>query len=520
MCSLKLAALPLLLLGAYTGQAQVRVDFSAKPTKTSEVPFVSVGSDRAAIFLRDMHQRDLAALQREMQFKYLRCHGIFNEEMDVVRREADGTLKFNWTKVDRFIDRLKAVGIRPFIEFGYMPEVMASGRETCFYYRGNTTPPKSQTEWGQLVSEFTKHEIQRFGIKEVREWYFEVWNEPNLDYFWRGTQADYFKLYETSARALKAIDPKLRVGGPGTAGLGWIKEFLDFCHQNNVPVDFASTHNYGATQGFVDPDGKSQTILDTKPDAVYAGFAWIRSVVKASKYPKLQLFITEWGPSYSQADPVHDNYICAAWILEKLSKSLPHTDGMSYWAFSDQFEEGGPVRTPFHGGFGLLNYDGLKKPGFFAYKFLSELKRQQFPSSDERTIATKAGDQVSLVTWDYTEPVLTEPNNPFFHKDQKPRTLANKVIELVGLTPGYYRLEATPAGYMQNDVFGAYLALGKPKGDGPSLPASVQDKLRAATLGKPTVIRTVQASSSGLLTLELPMRTNDCWLVKLSRNPL
>ena len=497
--------------------AQVSVDFGAKPTKTSEVPFVSIGSDRAAIFLRDIHQRDLKALQKEMKFKYLRCHGIFNEEMEVVKRNADNSLSFNWTKVDGFIDRLKEVGIRPFIEFGYMPEPLASGKETCFYYRGNTTPPKSQSEWAQLVSEFTEHEIKRFGLKEVRQWYFEVWNEPNHDYFWRGTQADYFKLYETTARAMKAIDPKLRVGGPGTAGLGWIKEFLDFCSQNNVPVDFASTHNYGATQGFVDPDGKSQTILDTKPDAVNGGFAWIRSVVKSSKYPKLPLFITEWGPSYSQADPVHDNYICAAWILEKLSKSIPHTDGMSYWTFSDQFEEGGPVRTPFHGGFGLLNYDGLKKPGFFAYKFFSELKNQQYPSSDERTIATKSGDNLTLITWDYTEPILTEPNNPFFHKDQKPKTLQNKVIQLKGLKTGRYHLELTPAGYMQNDVYGTYLALGKPKGDGPSLDKATQAKLRSATTGRPTVSKTLETDPSGTIRLELPMRTNDCWLIKLNR---
>ncbi len=512
--------MPTLLAGALlmtgtTASAQIRVDFAAKPTKTSEVPFFSVGSDRAAIFLRDMHQRDVKALQKEMKFKYLRCHGIFNEEMEVVKRNADGSLSFNWTKVDAFIDRLKSVGIRPFVEFGYMPEPLASGKETCFYYKGNTTPPKSQAEWAQLVSEFVKHEINRFGLKEVQKWYFEVWNEPNLDYFWRGTQADYFKLYETTARALKAIDPKLQVGGPGTAGLGWIKEFLDFCGQNNVPVDFASTHNYGATQGFVDPDGKSQTILDTSPDAVVGGFAWIRSVVKQSKYPKLPLYITEWGPSYSQVDPVHDNYICAAWILEKLTKSLPHTDGMSYWAFSDQFEEGGPVRTPFHGGFGLLNYDGLKKPGFFAYKFLAELQKHQYPSSDQRLLATKSGDKVTLVTWDYTEPVLTEPNNPFFHKDQPPQKLGDRRIELSGLQPGSYRIELTAAGYQQNDVFAEYLALGKPKGNGPSLDEKTLERLRKVTTGKPIRTLTADADSNGKLTFEVPMRTNDCWLIQI-----
>ncbi|MBS1705997.1 MAG: hypothetical protein JST40_08990 [Armatimonadetes bacterium] len=499
------------------GDTVSTVDFASKPRPTNQMPFFSVGSDRAAIFLRDSHQRDLTALQKSLHFRYLRCHGIFNEEMEVVHRKPDGSLAYNWEKVDKFLHRLKAVGLRPFVEFGFMPEALASGKETVFWYRGNSTPPNSYKEWSDLVTEFIRHEISSFGLKEVRQWYFEIWNEPNLSYFWRGTLEEYFKLYETSARAVKAVDPKLRVGGPSTAGLGWIEPFLAYCSKNQVPIDFVSSHHYGATEGFVDPDGKGHTVLDTRPTALFADLAIARQEIRSSPYPKLPFYITEWGPSYSQVDPIHDNYICAAWILDKLTKSAPDVDGMSYWAFSDQFEEGGPQQDPFPGGFGLLNYDGLKKPGFFAYLFLAKLEKQTYATSDPRLIATRNDDRIALLAWDYTEPKITQPNNPFFHGDIKPESLGFKTIELRGLQPGIYHLQRTCTGYMRNDVYGTYLSLGKPKGDGASLPDPVLKKLREATDCRPERLHDIQVPADGRATVSLPMRTNDCWLVELER---
>lgn len=511
-------ALATLLLTCATFAQTSFVDFTGKPKPTSRMPFFSVGSDRAAIFLRDTHQRDLAALQQSLHFRYLRCHGIFNEEMGVVQRDQNGTLSYRWDKVDEFIARLKKVGIRPFVEFGYMPEALARGKDTVFYYRGNSTPPKSMKEWADLVTAFLNHSINNYGLNEVRTWFFEVWNEPNLDYFWRGTKQEYFEFYEATARAVKNVDAKLPVGGPSTAGLGWIKEFLTYCKDKQVPIDFVSSHHYGATQGFVDPKGDSKTILDTRPEALYADLIRAREEVRSSPYPKLPFYITEWGPSYSQVDPIHDNYICAAWILDKIQKTGTSVDGMSYWAFSDQFEEGGPQNDPFPGGFGLLNFDGLRKPGFFAYDFLAKLKKDAFKSNDDRLLASKSGDNVVLVTWDYTEPNIIKPNNPLFHEDIVPTTLPDKTISMKGLVPGRYEVKLTCMGYERNDVHAAYRALGSPKkGQGASLPPAVQNKLRAATTGKPFKKLTITVGTDGYANLTVPMRTNDCWLIEIQK---
>jgi xylan 1,4-beta-xylosidase len=172
------------------------------------------------IFLRDEHQRDLKVLQAVDRFRYLRCHGIFNEEMRIVTRSADGSLQYDWTNVDRFIDQLAAVKLRPFVECGFMPTALASGEKTIFWWKGNVTPPKSQQEWGAFIRAFANHEISKRGLQEVRQWYFEVWNEPNLDGFWTGGQSGYFELYTTTARALKKVDDHLRVGGPATVHHG------------------------------------------------------------------------------------------------------------------------------------------------------------------------------------------------------------------------------------------------------------------------------------------------------------
>ncbi len=488
------------------------VDCSAPTTPRNRLATFSVGSDRAKIFLRPEHQRSLELLQKEIGFRYLRCHGLFNEEMEIVSRDASGQLQFDWTNVDRFIDALKAVKLKPFLELGFMPEPIASGRQTIFWWKGNVTPPTKQEEWAALVEAFTKHVIKCYGLAEVRSWYFEIWNEPNLDGFWTGGQDKYFELYATSARTIKAVDAKLRVGGPSTAGLGWIPELVEYCRKHSVPLDFISSHAYAAMQGFLDAEGKGGgTVLDTSPDALVGGFRWARSNV-----PKgMPFFITEWGPSYSPRDPTHDSYICAPFILEKVRGSEGLVDGLSYWTFTDQFEEPGPPHTPFHGGFGLLTVDNLRKPGFLAYAMLAKLDDRELPTAQPRLIVTRKNDRVRLITWDYTPFRQDAPNDPFYHRDLKATEMGTRTIDLTQLKPGRYRVSRWGVGYRRNDVYGAFLELKNPETTGAHLGADSLKALQASYTGpekQPDIV-----TQDGNITLTLPMRTNDAWYVELER---
>lgn len=495
----------------------IQIDLSQATVKRSQMPQFSVGSDRAMIFLRDEHQRDLKTLQEAAGFRYLRCHGIFNEEMRIITRNADGSLRFDWTNVDRFIDQLKAVKLRPFVEFGFMPEALASGTKTIFWWKGNVTPPKRQDEWAQFIQEFVRHEIATRGLDEVRQWYFEVWNEPNLDGFWTGGRDGYFQLYATTAKALKQVDPGLRVGGPATAGMGWIPELLAYCRDNQVPIDFIASHSYAATEGFLDENGKKGTTLVTTPETLVAEFTRARRDIQRSAFPNLPLFITEWGPSYSPGDPIHDSYICAPFILEKLRQCEGVVDGMSYWAFSDQFEEPGPPQRPFHGGFGLMNVDGLRKPAFHAYRFIGRLHDDQVPVGAARVIATKNGESVRVLLWDYSPPRADAPNNPFYTRDIPANPLPDAVLSFSGLAAGTYKVSRVGTGWNRNDVYGAYLALGKPAGNRAHLPPDVLAKLQAASAGEDEPLPDLAVDATGKARIDLPMRTNDVWLLNLTR---
>lgn len=495
-----------------SANSTISVDCSGPTKPFSQMGRFSVGSDRALIFLRPEHQRDLLTLQKEIGFKYLRCHGLFNEEMKIVSRKDDGSLSFNWTNVDAFIDQLRRAKLKPFIEFGFMPETIASGKQTIFWWKGNVTPPAKMSEWGQLVGEFAKHAIAKYGIDEVRSWYFEVWNEPNLDGFWTGGQQKYFELYQSSAEALKKVDAKLRVGGPSTAGLGWIKEFVEFCEKNKVPLDFVSTHAYAAMQGFLDEKGQGGgTVLDTHPNALIGGFEWAKTMV-----PKgMPFFITEWGPSYSPRDPIHDSYICAPFILEKVRKSEGLVDGLSYWTFSDQFEEPGPPRTPFHGGFGLMTVDGLKKPAYFAYSFLAKMHKVELEVNIGNAIVTKYGESLRAVIWDYSPPKQDVPNDPFYHRDLKPINRETVKFQFKNLPKGTYKIVRHGVGYQRNDVYGAFLNLGSPKGSSANLSREVLNLLKKSYQSEERLpdIRV----DNGYAEVTLPMRTNDVWYLELSR---
>ncbi len=203
-----------------------------------------VGSCHAATALREDWRRQLKRCREELGFEYVRFHGLLDDDMSVCLRGDRGALDYSFFNVDSIVDFLLEIGMKPFIELSFMPSALASGAKTVFHYRGNITPPKSYDEWGDLIGALAGHLVRRYGVGEVRRWFFEVWNEPNLDIFWSGTQQEYFRLYQSAARAIKKVDGSLAVGGPATAIDAWIPELREFCEKQGVPLDFISTHHY------------------------------------------------------------------------------------------------------------------------------------------------------------------------------------------------------------------------------------------------------------------------------------
>jgi xylan 1,4-beta-xylosidase len=426
-------------------------------------------------------------------------------------RQEQGEIRYDWTQIDKLYDGLLAKGIRPFVELGFTPRALATSDNKIFYWEGNTSHPRPGP-WKDLVDAFIRHILQRYGEAEVRTWYFEVWNEPNLSGFWENAdQQAYFELYAVTAKAIKAIDPALPVGGPSTAGAAWVPEFLAYAAKNKVPVDFVTTHTYGVAGGFLDEEGKDDNKLLETPDAIIADVRKVIKEIDASKFPGLPLYFTEWSTSYNPRDPVHDSYVSAPYILGKLKASQGLLQGMSYWTYSDLFEEAGPPPSSFHGGFGLMNREGIRKPAYFAYKYLKALAGDEIIAADPQTFAATDGKGVSALIWDYQYPDQKLSNRPFYTRPHPAHAAAPVKLRFKHLKPGKYRLNIRRTGYRANDAYSAYIEMGRPK----DLTAKQLARLGKLTRDPPETERTIKIGEDGIYDLDFPMNSNDIVLVMI-----
>jgi xylan 1,4-beta-xylosidase len=493
-----------------------RIDADVRDTKGPLDRFfdLSVGSDYPGTLIRDDSQAQLKLAVDELGFRYIRFHGIFHDVLGTVKVE-NGKTVYDWTKIDQLYDDLLARHIKPFVELGFTPDVLATSENSIFYWHGNTSHPKPQG-WRDLVDAFIHHIEERYGRDEVRTWYFEVWNEPNLSGFWEGgDQKAYFALYDLTAKTVKSVDPALRVGGPATAGAAWVPEFLEHVKQSGAPIDFVSTHTYGVQGGFLDEQGKSDTKLDPSPDAIIGDVRRVREQISASALPGLPLYFTEWSTSYTPRDPVHDSYISAPYILTKLKASEGLVQGMSYWTYSDLFEESGPPTASFQGGFGLLNREGIRKPAFFAYKYFHALSGESIAANDpEAMLATKGGD-LTAVIWDFEQPEQKLSDRPFYTRVIPAHVAAPVELRVTHLAAGAaYRLEVFRTGYHANDAYTAYMEMGSPK----DLTATQAARLNELTRDLPETERVLRSGPDGMIEVTVPMSSNDVVLVKLERS--
>lgn len=340
-----------------------------------------VGSDRAIVGMRQQWLLDLERAKREIGFKSVRFHGLFNDEMGVWSSGKEP----NFLYIDMVFDAMIERGVRPLVELSFMPGKLASGRATAFFYKGNITPPNDLEAWSALIRSLGEHCVRRYGINEVENWNFEVWNEPNLKFFWTGTQNDYFELYRHAVTALKGVDNRLRVGGPSTAQAAWVGDLLNFCGRENLPIDFASTHIYpDDPQTSVFGEGANYPFEEVIPRALEK----VKREIKASRYPSLPLYITEW----SSQNP--------AFIAHTVKSVNGLADVFSYWTFDNVFEELGVPKQFLNNAFGLIGMRGVPRPSYYTFELLRKLGEIQLACGEGPLLATKRGDgSMAILLW-------------------------------------------------------------------------------------------------------------------------
>jgi xylan 1,4-beta-xylosidase len=361
------------------------------------------GSGRAILALRDDYRRDLRSVKAITGFDYVRFHAIFHDEVGVYNEDKSGTPVYNFSYVDQIYDGLLAAGVRPFVELSFMPlQLAANPTPHAFWYKPYPSPPKDMTKWTRMIDAFVRHLISRYGAQEVEQWYFEVWNEPNLD-FWTGKPADesYYALYDATVRTIKQANSRLRVGGPTTAQTAWVDRFIEHCMKTGVPFDFVSTHIYG-NESPKDVFG-TETPIPMK-DMVTRALTKVHDQVKASGAPNTPIIISEFNAAYLNRVDIEDSAFMGPWMANTIRACDGLTTMMSFWTFSDVFEEQGVPRTPFYGGFGLIAERGIPKPSFRAFELLHQLGDQRLENSSEDMLLTRKSDGTLVAAiWNYAE---------------------------------------------------------------------------------------------------------------------
>ncbi|MDT8390340.1 MAG: xylan 1,4-beta-xylosidase [Lentisphaeria bacterium] len=377
-----------------------------------------IGSGHLGLALYERTLKHLEMAHRDLGVEYLRCHGLLSGSPDLCSwanqaqpgqapddlgfdNEAlagSGDIMPNFAFIDLIVDRLLDIGIRPFVEIGFMPRLLASSDHTLMRWKANTSPPRDYGLWNDLIEALMKHWMKRYGRKEMLNWYYEVWNEPNLDGFWPSTMEEYYKLYRHTANVVKAADQGFRVGGPSTAGRveSHIDAFLRYCRDTKTPVDFVTSHSYAVQSSerrgeFSYHELRSPTFLANR-------FHEMREEIDNSPIPGLELHITEYNSTTSTHEIIHDIPFNAAYLARTLSEAQA-PDSLSYWAVSDIFVEETIPRAEFHGGFGMINIHDIPKPTYHMFHFFSQLGTTVLNRTDNSLFTRRDDGHLVGVIW-------------------------------------------------------------------------------------------------------------------------
>lgn len=444
------------------------------------------GSGRAILTLRESYRQDLCEVKRITDFEYVRFHAIFHDEVGFYDEDQQGRPVYNFSYIDQIYDGLLENGVRPFVELSFMPLKLASKRITHrFWYKQNIAPPRTWSRWEDLIFRFTKHLVDRHGIEEVVKWYFEVWNEPNID-FWSGNpkESTYYKLYDRAAIAIKRVSPYLRVGGPATAQAAWVDRFIKHCVEKDVPIDFVSTHIYG--------NDNAKDIFGTKEriprnEMVARAVRKVYDQVKCSPLPDLPIHWTEYNASYKNEVSVTDSPFMGPWLADTILKCDGLLSTLSYWTFSDVFEEQGVVKRPFYGGYGLIAAGHIPKASYNAFKLLHMLGTERIKVESSSTIATRRADgSLAIAVWNYAP-----PNKAGSHK---------RIRLLIKGLSGSEHVRI----HLLDRYSGSPLEQWKRMGS-PAFPTSEQQRqLREAAELSPPKVNRIRGGKAGTATLDLP----------------
>ncbi|GIP17592.1 hypothetical protein J40TS1_32340 [Paenibacillus montaniterrae] len=382
-----------------------------KPGKTLKHYFKTfIGVSRVKEVLYADVQEALRTAQREIGFKYIKMHSLLDDDLMVYSEDAEGKALYNFQLIDKAFDFLLSIGLKPLVQFSFMPAKLASDlSKTVFYVNINTSPPKDLNKWNGLVHALTLHLIKRYGIAEVRSWLFCVWNEPSSSNLLFGFKEDetFFTLYQNTYNTVKRIDPSLQFGGPAAFSTynkseDWLFSFLNFCKDQQCLPDFITVHYYDidlkSTNNYIGID--KQLNLSPVTNSFQQFIDRLQLRLRAIKLDNLPVYMTEWNSTVSHKDLMNDTCFKSAYVIKNILENYDRLNSFGYWLLTDLHEENRLPPQQFHGGLGLFTVNNIKKPAYHAFCFLNRLGDELIAKGDGYFI-TRKEQQIQILLYNY-----------------------------------------------------------------------------------------------------------------------
>lgn len=452
------------------------VDCTAPGTQLRHTWRTFLGVGRAKELLYAEVQDMLRHIQERVGFQYLRFHGIFADDMLVCRMEKDGSLQFSFTLIDKVLDFILSIGLKPLIQFSFMPAVMASNpNKTIFSSPFTISPPRRMEDWNLLVGLFMSHISSRYGISEVRRWLYSVWNEPDTSIQMFGFEdvEEFYKLYENTWRTVKAFDGELVFGTPSlyptTSGeIDWMKQFIGFARSHNCMPEFVDIHYYSDDFENLDPE---QSTFSTpakysgNPDHFNKYITKIQDLMKDEHISHLPLYISEWNLTVSHRHLINDTCFKATYLTKNFLENYDRTEAIGYWSLTDFIEEYQPSHQLFHGGLGLFTANGIKKAHCHAMEMLRQLGNTLIDRGEGWFITRRdRGFSAVLYNYEHFDPLFLAEGFglTLISRDGVFPCLHNLEVSftLLGIPNGSYRIRETILNREHGSSFDQWVSMG------------------------------------------------------------
>ena len=345
-----------------------------------------VGSAKE-LLLADV-QDMLRQLQKDVGFRYVKFHGILSDDMRECLPDRDGHLQYSFVYVDKVLDFLLSVGLKPLIQLSFMPAALAKEPQRRIMQSTMiNSEPAELSAWCDLVEAFTVHLLRRYGQQEVESWLFTVWNEPDtpLSLFGFASDEEFYQFYYATWQTLRAVHPQLRIAGPSTYydpidNGTWLRGFTEWCIEHACLPDDVLFHYYG-TNLAPSQWGKEKNLdfpmsrqqLTKDEDLLNKCISLIRGYVDEAYAPDSRVLLTEWNFSPAHRSLLGDTCFRSCYLVKNILENMDRLDGMGYWMLTDLFEEHQVPQAIFHGGMGLFTYNGIRKAAYHAYHLLAKL---------------------------------------------------------------------------------------------------------------------------------------------------